>query len=42
VPEYPLVTENIGEAINQIYNGSKQSNEALQHAAAISVVELGW
>ena len=42
VPEYPLVTENIGEAINQIYNGSKQPNEALQHAAAISADELGW
>ena len=33
VPEYPLVTENIGQAINQIYNGSKQPNEALQHAS---------
>jgi multiple sugar transport system substrate-binding protein len=42
VPEYPLVTENIGQAINQIYNGSKQPNEALQHAAAISADELGW
>jgi maltose-binding protein MalE len=42
VPEYPLVTENIEEAINQIYNGSKQPNEALQHAVAISADELGW
>jgi hypothetical protein len=39
-PEFPLVTENI-EAINQIYNDSKQLNEALQHAAAISADELG-
>ena len=42
VPDYPLVTENIGEAISQIYNGSNQPNEALQHAATISADELGW
>lgn len=42
VPDYPLVTENIEEAISQIYNGSNQPNEALQHAATISADELGW
>jgi multiple sugar transport system substrate-binding protein len=41
--EYPLIAEDIHEAIQQVYNGSAASpKEALDMAAAKSAVSLGW
>lgn len=42
IPEYPQITENILQAINQVYNGTKQPDEALDQAAAKSAEALGW
>jgi multiple sugar transport system substrate-binding protein len=42
IPEYPQISENILEAINQVYNGTKQPEEALDEAAAKSAEALGW
>jgi multiple sugar transport system substrate-binding protein len=42
VPEYPEISEYILEAINQVYNGTKQPEEALDQAAAKSAEALGW
>ncbi len=42
IPEYPQIAENILEAINQVYNGTKQPEEALDQAAAKSAEALGW
>ncbi len=41
IPEYPL-TDNIRQAIEQIYNGTKEPKQALDEAAAISAKVLGW
>ena len=46
IPEYQEISEYISEyileAINQVYNGTKQPEEALDEAAAKSVEALGW
>jgi multiple sugar transport system substrate-binding protein len=42
IPEYPRISEYILEAINQVYSGTKQPEEALDEAAAKSAVALGW
>jgi multiple sugar transport system substrate-binding protein len=42
IPEYPQISEHILEAINQVYNGTKQPEEALDEAAAKSAEALGW
>ena len=42
IPEYPQISEHILEAINQVYNGTKQPEEALDEAAAKSARALGW
>jgi multiple sugar transport system substrate-binding protein len=42
IPEYPQISEYILEAINQVYNGTKQPEEALDEAAAKSAEALGW
>ncbi len=40
--EYPQIAEHIHEAIQQVYNGTKQPEEALDEAAAKSARTLGW
>jgi multiple sugar transport system substrate-binding protein len=42
IPEYPQIEEDILGAINQVYNGTKQPEEALDEAAAKSAEALGW
>jgi multiple sugar transport system substrate-binding protein len=42
IPEYPQISEYILEAINQVYNGTKQPEEALDEAAAKSARAMGW
>ena len=42
IPEYPQISEHILEAINEVYNGTKQPQEALDEAAAKSAEALGW
>ncbi len=42
IPEYPEIAENLLQAINQVYNGTKQPEEALDEAAAKSAEALGW
>lgn len=42
IPEYPQISEYILGAINQVYNGTKQPEEALDEAAAKSAEALGW
>jgi multiple sugar transport system substrate-binding protein len=42
IPEYPEIADNIREAIDEVYYGKKQPNEALQDAAIKSVKVLGW
>jgi multiple sugar transport system substrate-binding protein len=42
IPEYSQISENILEAINQVYNGTRQPQEALDEAAAKSAEALGW
>ena len=42
IPEYPQISEHILEAINQVYNGSMQPEEALDNAAAKSATAMGW
>ncbi|MDQ4012557.1 MAG: extracellular solute-binding protein [Thermoproteota archaeon] len=42
IPEYPQIEVDILEAINQVYNGTKQPEEALDEAAAKSAGALGW
>jgi multiple sugar transport system substrate-binding protein len=42
IPEYPQISEYILGAINQVYNGTKQPEEALDEAAAKSARALGW
>jgi multiple sugar transport system substrate-binding protein len=41
-PEYPEILEDIYQAIQQVYNGTKQPEEALDEAAANSARDLGW
>jgi multiple sugar transport system substrate-binding protein len=42
IPEYSQISQNILEAINQVYNGTKQPEEALDEAAAKSARAMGW
>jgi multiple sugar transport system substrate-binding protein len=42
IPEYPQIEAHIREAINQVYNGTRQPEEALDEAAAKSAEALGW
>jgi len=41
-PEFPGILEDIHQAIQQVYNGTKQPEEALNEAAAKSADSLGW
>lgn len=41
IPEYPQISDYILEAINQVYNGTKQPEEVLDEAAAKSAEALG-
>jgi multiple sugar transport system substrate-binding protein len=40
--EYPQIAEDIHQAIQQVYNGTKQPEEALDEAAAKSARAIGW
>jgi multiple sugar transport system substrate-binding protein len=42
IPEYPEIAEYIHQAIQQVYNGSASSKDALDMAAAKSADSLGW
>jgi multiple sugar transport system substrate-binding protein len=42
VPEYPQMAEHIRQAIEQVYNGTKEPKEALDKAAVKSAKDLGW
>ena len=42
IQEYPEIADNIREAIDEVYYGKKQPNEALQDAAMKSAKVLGW
>ena len=42
LPEYPEVAEHIYQTIQQVYNGSASSEDALNRAAAKSAESLGW
>ena len=42
IPEYPQIAIDVREAINQVYNGTKEPEEALDEAAARSAKALGW
>jgi multiple sugar transport system substrate-binding protein len=42
IPEYPEIAEHIHQAIQQVYNGSATSEDALNTATAKSVGSLGW
>jgi multiple sugar transport system substrate-binding protein len=42
IPEYPEISENIRQAIEQIYNGTMEPKQALDGAAAKSAKVLGW
>jgi multiple sugar transport system substrate-binding protein len=42
IPEYPLIAEDIHQAIQQVYNGSASPKDALDMAAAKSAATLGW
>jgi multiple sugar transport system substrate-binding protein len=42
IPEYSEIAEHIHQAIQQVYNGSESSEDALNIAAAKSADLLGW
>ena len=42
IPEYPQIADNIRQAIEQIYNGTKEPKQALDEAAYKSAKGLGW
>ena len=42
IPEYPEIAAHIKEAIDQVYNGTKEPKQALDEAAAKSAKALGW
>jgi multiple sugar transport system substrate-binding protein len=42
IPEYPEIATHVREAIAQVYNGTKEPEEALDEAAAKSAKVLGW
>jgi multiple sugar transport system substrate-binding protein len=42
IPEYPEIATHIKQAIDQVYNGTKEPKQALDEAAAKSAKVLGW
>jgi maltose-binding protein MalE len=42
MPEYPEIATHVREAIAQVYNGTKEPEQALDEAAAKSAKVLGW
>ena len=42
IPEYPQIADNIREAIDGVYFGGKDPNQALQDSAIKSAKVLGW
>jgi multiple sugar transport system substrate-binding protein len=42
IPEFPQTAHYIEEALNAIYYGTKDPEEALDDAAAKSAIVLGW
>jgi multiple sugar transport system substrate-binding protein len=42
IPEYPQIAEHITQALQQVYNGSASSEDALNVAASRSADSLGW
>ena len=42
IPEYPKIAAHIKQAIDQVYNGTKEPEQALEEAAAKSAKVLGW
>jgi multiple sugar transport system substrate-binding protein len=42
IPEFPEISSNINQAIDQIYKGTSQPKQALDQAAAKSAKILGW
>ena len=42
IPEYPQIAEHITQAIDQVYNGTNDPNEALDEAATKSAKAMGW
>ena len=42
IPEYPEIAAHIKQAIDQVYNGTKEPEQALEEAAAKSAKVLGW
>ena len=42
IPEYSQIAENIRQAIDQVYNGTRDPRHALDGAATVSARVLGW
>jgi multiple sugar transport system substrate-binding protein len=42
IPEYPEIAAHIKEAIDQVYNGTKETDQALDESAVKSAKVLGW
>jgi multiple sugar transport system substrate-binding protein len=42
IPEFPQISNNIRQALEQIYNGTREPKQALDEAAARSAKVLGW
>jgi multiple sugar transport system substrate-binding protein len=42
IPEYPRISDNIKQAIDEVYYGIKDPKQALDEAAAKSAKVLGW
>ena len=42
IPEYPQIADNIREAIDEVYFGGKDPDQALDDAALNSAKVLGW
>jgi multiple sugar transport system substrate-binding protein len=42
IPEYPRISDNIKQAIDEVYYGMKDPKQALDEAAAKSAKVLGW
>jgi multiple sugar transport system substrate-binding protein len=42
IPEYPQIADTIRQAIEQIYNGTREPKQALDEAAIKSAKVLGW
>lgn len=42
IPEYSQIANNIRQAIDQVYNGTRDPRHALDEAATVSARVLGW